>query len=151
MILDERTEFADATSVGAPNSSTVNVGDIIDTQVVRDHGNAGRPLYLVIQVTTDIDSGSTATVSFALVSDSTTSIATNGTQTVHWASATIAEATLVAGYTFVVALPFENPAYEEYLGVQCTEHAGHALTGGAINAFLTPDPSKWKAYADATN
>jgi len=31
MFMDNNLEFADATSVGTPNGSTGNVGDIIDT------------------------------------------------------------------------------------------------------------------------
>ena len=151
MILDERTEFADATSIGAPNNTTVNVGDIIDSSVVRDHGNAGRPLYLVVQVTTSFTSGGAATFSFLLVSDSTSTIATDATQTVHWESAVVAKTVTVAGYTLVVPLPMESPAYERYLAVQVKENAGQAATAGAINAFLTPDPELWKAYADGAH
>lgn len=150
MILDELTEFADATSVGTPNNSTVNVGSQIDSQVARDLG-AGQPIYLVIQVATAITSGGAATVSFILASDSTASIAVDGNQTIHYESDAIAVASLVAGYTLVVALPMESPAYEQFLGVQVRENASQALTGGAINAFLVLDPSKWKAYADASN
>lgn len=150
MILDERTEFADATSVGTPNNTTVNVGDVIDLSVARDIGN-GQPIYLVVQVTTAITSGGAATVSFLLSSDSTATLSVDGTQTSHWESDTIAVASLVAGYTLVTALPLESPAYERYLGFQVRENAGQALTAGNVNAFLTVDPHGWKSYADATN
>jgi hypothetical protein len=150
MILDERTEFADATSVGTPNNTTVNVGDVIDLSVARDIGN-GQPIYLVVQVTTAITSGGAATVSFLISSDSTTTLSVDGTQTSHWESDAIAVASLTAGYTLVTALPLESPAYERYLGFQVRENAGQALTAGNVNAFLTVDPYGWKSYADATN
>ena len=149
--MDERTEFADATSVGTPNNTTVNVGDVLDLTTARDIGAGLPPLYLVIQVTTAITSGGAATVSFLLSSDSTGTIAVDGTQTSHWESDTIAVATLVAGYTLVVPIPGEDPAYERFLGVQVRENAGQALTAGNINAFLTFNPKQWKAYSDAAN
>ncbi len=150
MFMDKRAEFADATSVGTPNNSTVNVGDIMDTSVVRDVG-AGQPVYLVVTVDTDITSGGAATVAFLLVSDSTTTIATDGTATKHIETKAIAVASLVAGYKLVVPLPSVNPAYERYLAFQVKETAGQALTAGKVNAFLTIDPHGWTAYADATN
>ena len=150
MILDETLEFADATSVGAPNNSTVNVGDVVDLNPARDIGH-GDPIYLVVQVTTAVTSGGAATVSFLLVSDSVSTPAVDGTQTVHFESAVIPKATLVAGYKLVVPLPSEGPPYERYLGVQVRENAGQALTAGNINAFLTLDAAKWTAYADAQN
>ncbi len=151
MILDELTEFADATSVGTPNNTTVNVGDIIDTgTVVRDLGQ-GQPVYVVITVDTAIVSGGAATVAFLVVSDSTTTIAVDGTATRHLESDAIPVATLVAGYTMVMQLPAVAPDYERYLAFQIREVAGQALTGGNVNAFLTSDPTGWTSYPDATN
>lgn len=151
MWIDENLEFADATSVGTPNSTTVNVGDIIDTGgVVRDLG-AGEPMYLVVQVTTLVTSGGAATVRFKLASDSTETIAVDGTQTEHLTSDSIAVASLVVGYTLVMALPSNSPNYERYLAFQVEEDAGQALTAGNVNAFLTRDARAYRAYADAVN
>lgn len=152
MWVDSNLEFADATSVGTPNNSTVNVGDIIDldTATPGDIG-VGEPLYLVVQVTTAVTSGGSAKVRFKLVSDATTTIATDGTATEHAATDDIAVASLVAGYQFVIPVPPESPAYERYLAFQCQETAGQALTDGNVNAFLTRDPRVYKAYADASN
>lgn len=150
MIIDKLTEFADAATVGTPNSSTVNVGSTIDLGVARDIGN-GQPVYVVFIVQTAITSGGAATVKFQVASDSTSTPSVDGTQTVHFTSAAIPVATLVAGYKFSVALPTEGQAYEQYLGVQVAEAAGQALTAGAIDAFLSLDPVGWKAYPDASN
>lgn len=151
MIMDDNLEFADATSVGTPNNSTVNCGDIMDSgAVVRDLG-AGEPLYLVVQVTTAVTSGGAATVAFLLVSDATTTIATDGTATKHIETDAIAVASLVAGYQMRIPLPLENPAYERYLAFQIKETAGQALTAGNVNAFITKHPYADRKYADAVN
>ena len=151
MILDERTEFADATSVGTPNNTTVNVGDIIDTSsVVRDMGQ-GQPVYLHISVDTAITSGGAATVAFRLVSDATTTIAVNGNETLHVESGAVAVASLVAGYNLTLVLPANSPDYERYLAFQVRETAGQALTAGAVNAFLSFDAHGWRSYPDAAN
>ncbi len=150
MYVDNNLEFADATSVGTPNSTTVNVGDIIDLGVARDIG-AGEPMYLVVQVTTALTSGGSATVRAKLVSDSTETIAVNGDQTEHATSDSIAVATWAIGYQLILPLPPESPPYERYLAFQLEEDAGQALTAGNVNAFLTPNPRAYQAYPDAVN
>jgi len=151
MILDERLEFADATSVGTPNNTTVNVGDIIDLGITgRDVGN-GEPLYLVIQVTTTLTSGGAAIVEFLLSSDATTTIGVDGTQTIHYRSDYFAVATLAAGYELVIPIPSRSPTFERYLAFQIRETAGQALTAGNVNAFLTRDVYGSKSYPDAVN
>lgn len=147
MILDERTEFADATALNTGAAGTYNVGDIIDSGVARDLGQ--QPVYLVIQITTAVTSAGAATVQFQLVSDATSTISTT-TQTIHAITAAIPKATLVAGYQLVIPLPAEQPAYERYLAIQQVTGVA-ALTAGAINAFLTLDPNGNRAYPDAVN
>lgn len=156
MILDKLTEFADAQSVAGTAGTTINVGSQIDLGSARDIG-AGQPLYLVINVDTSIITGGSAgTIAFQLASDSTASIATNGTQTIHYTSKAFvtdddALNALDAGATAVIiALPMEGVAYEQFLGVQAVIGTTDT-TAGKINAFLTHDVAKWKAYADATN
>jgi|TARA_Y100000310_G_scaffold132889_1_gene131828 hypothetical protein len=150
MWLDETNEFADATSVGTPNNTTVNVGDIIDLTTARDIG-IGEKVAVVVQVTTAITSGGAATVAFLIVSDATTTIATDGTATKHVESDAIAVASLVAGYQMAFYLPAEDPDYERYLAFQVKETAGQALTAGNVNAFITKDIASWSSYADANN
>lgn len=149
MWIDETLEFADALALAALNGSAELVGDVIDLGgVSRDIGQ-GQPLYLVLQVTTTITSGGAASVEFELASDDAAAIATNAAQTTHWRSDTILVTSLVAGFTFVIPLPMGGPPYERYLGVIARETASQALTAGAVNAFLTTDPSGWTSYADA--
>lgn len=155
MIFDDRTEFCDAVACNTGAAGTYNLGDIIDLTTARDMGN-GQPVFLVITVDTEIITGGSAgTVQFLLVSDATTTIATDGTATTHYASkAFVTDDTalteLQAGEVAVcVALPLEGPAYERYLAVQQVTGTT-AITAGKINAFLTLDPyAAKKSYADA--
>lgn len=156
MILDERTEFADAVSVAKTAGSSYLIGDVIDTSVIRDLGN-GTQLYFVITVDTEIiTAGSAGTIVFKLASDSTASIATDGTATEHFVSRSFVtddsaanDAEMNAGGVPVcIAIPMEGKAYERYLGVLVTVGTTDT-SAGKINAFLTADPSRWKAYPDA--
>src|SRR5690606_26286134 len=157
MIMDERTEFADAESV-AGSAGTALIGDVIDLEVVRDIGN-GQPVYLVITVDTEIITGGSAgTINFALASDAQAAIATDGSTTVHFQTrdfvtddALANDDELNAGSTIAcVPLPLEGPEYERYLGILATIDTT-AVTAGAINAFLTLDPTGWQSYPDAAN
>lgn len=142
MILDERTEFADALAVTA--SAITDVIDLGATPTLRNLGGGPENLWLVIGVDTTATAVGAATVTFSLESDSTADLATSAT--VHYTSAVIPKATLVAGYSFAVPIP--SGQYERYLGVRATVATG-PLTAGKFNAFLTNDASKWQAYADA--
>jgi hypothetical protein len=151
MILDKRTEFCDAVSCNTGAAGTYNLGDIIDLGAVSPSRDLGgdMALYLVVTVDTGITTASAAgTVAFQLVSDGTDTIATNGTQTVHATSrAFVTGSTAIAAGTtlFAIQLPLEGAAYERYLAVQQVTGTT-ALNAGKINAFLTEDVARWKAY-----
>lgn len=158
MILDERTEIADAVSVAAI-ASTALIGDQIDLSAVHRDIGVGEPLYLVITVDTEIITGGNAgTIQFSLVSDATAAIAIDGSATVHWTSklfvtddAAANDAQMNAGGVIaVVALPQEGAVYERYLGLLAII-ATTTVTAGKINAFLTHDAAKWAAYAEGAN
>lgn len=147
MILDERTEFCDATSA-ILNIGNAIIGDVIDLKLSTTNPNTtvdleGSDMYLVIQVDTTFV-GATSTTKFELASDSTADLATS--KTVHFATAAIPVATLVAGYT-VCAVKLPSGSYERYLGLWETVATAN-VTAGKINAFLTSDPALWRAYAD---
>lgn len=146
MILDERTEFCDATALNTGGAASYLVGDVIDLTVARDIGGGEANLYLVIQVDTTATSGGSATAAFSLASDAQAAIAVDGSATIHAVTAAIPVATLVAGYQVaVIPLPRGIPAYERYLGILQTT-AVAAFTAGKINAFLTDNPGKWTPY-----
>lgn len=153
MILDDSLEMADATSLGTPNGSTVNVGSTIDLNAAGVDVGTGEPMAVVVQITTAVASGGAASIRFKVVSDATATPSTDGTATEHGSTDTIGKATWVAGYQVVIPLAHFNPAYERYLGLQVQETASQALTAGAANAFLVPlsHVRSWKSYADASN
>lgn len=157
MILDKKLELCDAVSVAKTAGATPqNIGDIIDLDAARDIGS-GQPLYLIITVDTSIiTAGSAGTIAFQLVSDSTDTIATDGTQSIHLQTAKFvtddaALNDLDAGeVVFVGALPQDaQKPYERYLALQ-TIVLTTDTTAGKINAFLTTDPTGWKAYPNPT-
>tara|TARA_R110002153_G_scaffold253645_2_gene411756 strand:+ start:1986 stop:2435 length:450 start_codon:yes stop_codon:yes gene_type:complete len=149
MILDERSEFCDATALDTAGTGRDLVGDVMDLgPTARDMG-AGQPMYLVLSVDTSVTSGGSATVEFELCSDAQAAIAADGTATIHASTGAIAKATLVAGYETIIALPVGN-TYERFLGIVANVGAA-ALTAGKINAFLTMDHKAHRSYPDATN
>lgn len=143
MILDERTEFADATALSTAATGLALVGDVIDLGT--DGINEVDGIELAISVDTAVTSAGAATVEFQLVSDAQAAIAVDGSATVHYKSAAVPKATLVAGYG-VVNVKLPKGQYERYLGI--LQNVGTAaLTAGKINAGLTALDPSWKAFA----
>lgn len=161
MIIDSLLEFADATALSTAGTGLARLGDQIDlgggtgpdgvtTFDPQDYGN-GEPMYLVIQVTTAFTTGTTSEVAFVVASDAAAAIATNGSATEHIRTPALDSGTYVAGFTLCVPLPVGvDVPYERYLGV-LQDVTTAALTGGAVNAFLSRDPIGWKALPDANN
>lgn len=157
MILDERTEFADAVSVVAA-ASTFLLGDVYDLQISRDIGAADH-LFFTITVDTEVITGGVAgTIKFQLVSDAQAAIAIDGTATVHYDTGTLVtddaaanDPLLSAGKTLCqVAVPMEGRTFERYLGVLCTIGTT-ATTAGAVSAFMTPDRHTHRYYAEGVS
>lgn len=145
MILDERNEFCDATALNTGGAGSYLIGDVIDTGGDGAEGNSDN-LYLMIQVDTAATSGGAATGQFHLCSDAQAAIAVDGTQTIHFSTAAIPVATLVAGYQ-VCAVELPRGTYERYLGIVQTTGTA-AFTAGKVNAFLTNNPYAIKAFPD---
>lgn len=154
MILDDRLEFADALAINTGAAGTYLLGDIVDlnpaaqppANQVRDVGR-GEPVYFVATVDTSLASA-TCTFTLQLITDDNTSMSSPA---VLWASPAFAQAAATAGTVLAaVMLPIEGVAYERYLGIQQVTGTA-AFTAGKINAFLTSDVSRWKAYKDASN
>ena len=150
MMHDKLTTFAKATALNTGGAGTYLVGDVIDLQSSTDIGQ-GHPLFLVLNIKTTATSGGAATAVFSLASDAQAAIATNGTATVHVASGVRALASMSAGSNVMkVIIPMEGNVYERYVGILQTT-AGAAFTGGTIDAFLTINPSGWKALPEGMN
>jgi len=149
MILDERTEFCDATALNTGAAGSYLLGDQIDlTKTTSDPGN-GEPVYLVITVDTGITvASSTGTVSFTLASDAAAAIAVDGSATAHFTTASFATSTTaIPAGTVLACVPLPFGTYERYLGIFQTTGTT-AINAGKINAFLTHDPAKWLATPD---
>ncbi len=153
MWIDERAEFCDATAISPAQDTTALLGDVMDLSVNRDIGQ-GHPMYLVLQVTTAFAGGTS--YKFILASDSSATIAVDGSETRHFETDTYTQAQMTVGFTAVWPLPMGDTAqgedtagYERYLGILVTDVGTN--TSGAINAFLTPDPYGWTTYPDANN
>lgn len=147
MILDSRLEFADAVALSTAGTGLRLVaGSQVDTGAVERDLGQGDSLWFVVQVDTAV-TGTSSTVAFILASDASAAIAIDGTATIHYESAAIPEASLVAGYQIAAKVPTELPVYERYLGVLIRVGVA-ALSAGKINAFLTNDVSKIKHYND---
>lgn len=148
MILDELLEFADATALNGGGAGTYLVGDQIDLGTAPSPGpraGVGGPLYLVIQSSTSFVSGGGGSVAFVLASDSTASIATDGSATEHFRTRAYTAAQGAAGAVLAIVRLPEHATYERYLGIlQVVTTA--AFSAGAINAFLTHDVSNWVAH-----
>jgi hypothetical protein len=156
MILDERLEFADALAFNTGAPATFNVGDVADTHgptighnvgqnVRRDLGAGDEQMWLVIKTVAALATGS---VQFALISDDINP-PDLATRTVHALSPVFAPAAAPAN-TILWATPLPSGQYERYVGVQQIT-SGAAITAGSFDAFLTADPSIWRAYADNVN
>ena len=140
MIIDERLEFCDNVTLTTATGTALQ-GDVINIENSRDIG-MGQPLYWIIQVSTAVTSGGSATCNFTLASDATAAIK-------HVETGAIAKADLVAGYRKVIPLPMSGK-FEQFVGVNLTTAAA-ALTAGAIDSFITYDPAGWTAQPDAAN
>jgi hypothetical protein len=150
MILDERSEFADAAAIAlnignaiAPNTDVMDLGA---TPTLRDLGN-GRQVYLVLQVDTAFV-GNNATVQFQLASDSTANLATSRTNHIDTGALALGAGSTtnwsVVGFTRIYSLPVEA-TYERYLGLWMTVVTAN-VTAGKLNAFLTTDVAAWRSY-----
>lgn len=158
MLMDERNEFADAVSVAAA-AGTALIGDVIDLKPHTTNPNTtvdieGSDLYLVIQTDTEIITGGSAgTLQFQLASDAQAAIAVDGSASVHIttpsfvtddAGANSAELN-AGGVIYCGKLP--SGSYERYLGILAITGTT-TTTAGKINAFLTADPARYRAYGD---
>lgn len=152
MILDERVEFADATTLPT-GTGTNNIGDVVDLSAgvpvqtaTRIGADASKQLYIHFTVTTAVTSGGAATVQFQVVSADDDALSTN-VVIINQTDA-IAVATLVAGYQEIVALPHKIGG--RYLGIREVV-ATAALTAGAIDSGIMFDEHGTYAYPDAQN
>lgn len=138
MLIDTQLKFSDAQAVASTQIST-NVVDLRNaaTPATVDEGlTIGQDFWLVVQVITAFTTGTSATLTLTLESDSAVGLATS--PVVHATlGTTIAAATLVAGYQ-IARIQLPSADYKRYLGLRYTVNVG-TFTAGSVTAFLTPD------------
>lgn len=135
--VDARLEFSSAQALTATADST-NVVDL--TQSARQIG-AGQPMWVHFNVTVAADvANGDETYQFNIATGSATSL---GTQI---STMTIPRATLVAGYTFSMAVPVER--MERYVGVEYV--LGGTSPSVTVDAYMSDQEAyTWTSYADA--
>ena len=150
---DTLATFCTATSVAASATTTTRIGSQIDLQTTTSQVGVGQPIYLVIVTTTEIITGGTAgVITFKLASDSSASVATDGSATdlivtrsyVTDDSAANSPQLNAGGVIHCGPLPAMSGG-ERYLGLLCVTTTT-TTTVGAVSAFLTTDPSAYMAY-----
>lgn len=149
MIMDENLVIIDSTAVDAV-AGTAAVGDVIDLDTIGRRLFAGHNLSLVIEVTTAFTSAGSSTNAFQLVSDATTTLAADGTETLHGQTETFGKAALVIGAKIIMPVPAGLPTAERYLGLQVVT-AVATTTAGSISAYFVMDAQDWAALPEGTN
>ena len=149
MIVDKLTEFGEDFDIAEAAGTLLFTNQIDLGAAGRDIG-AGQQVFLCIFITETVSTGSSPTVNFRLRSDDSAAIHAS-TSSAHFETGAIAAASLTAGTKLDFALPHAGGVpYERYLGLQAVIATATTTTGKA-SAFLSLDPSGWKAYSDATN
>jgi hypothetical protein len=104
-----------------------------NVNTARDLGG-GDPLWLVIDWTTAVTSGGSATLDVQFVTQSASTLAS---PTVIYDFTAIGKATFVAGYRQIARVP-RSSSYAQYVGVQVVVGTA-ALTAGSCIAWLGKD------------
>ena len=151
MILSEFSNFCDDEVLAVTAGAETFEGKSLDLGAATpgDIG-VGEPLYFVVQAATNIRCGAnTGTLEIRLVSDDqATIVPADAVEHYVTTIATTTTATNAGDYLAVVQLPREGTAYKEFLGVTCKPVGEDLAASTKINAFLTKDAPKIKAYAD---
>jgi hypothetical protein len=144
MIRDHELMFSDAQALTATALSTnvIDLGPLSGGNLTRDiTGGDGGQMFLHVNVGTLFESGGASTLVITLESDDNTSLSS---ATTHYTSASIAKASLVAGYELIVPMPVAN--YQRYLALRYTVGTAN-FTAGAISATMVRGIRNYPYYA----
>ncbi len=147
MITDRLTTFGMPVDLDTSGTGTEQVGNVIDTGVSDHDLGVGYPFYFWAAMQSEATSGGAATLKLQLVTADDEDITTNVevlTETEEFALADLDEGMFLTAHT----IPFAH--YRRYIALrQVTGTA--AFTGGAVNATLTQEPDRWRAYPEGMN
>jgi hypothetical protein len=136
MILDANLKFSDDQAVTA----TADATNIIDQAMALRDAGTGKPLYVMVVVTTALTN--TGTVTVALQSDSTTTMTPDKTRDLF----VIPAASAVGSVFFQALSPGGEVEQLQYLGLKYT--VSGTVSTGKVKAFLTQDVQRWVAKAN---
>ena len=147
MITDKLTTFGMPVALDTSGTGTEQIGKVIDTGVADHELGVGYPFYFYISSAADATSAGAATAQFELVTADDEDITTN--VEVLITSKEFALADMAEGeFLVAVTLPFGH--YRRWLALRQTTGTA-AFTGGSVNAFLTQEPDRWRAYPEGLN
>tara|TARA_R100001460_G_scaffold16799_3_gene36622 strand:- start:21675 stop:22133 length:459 start_codon:yes stop_codon:yes gene_type:complete len=152
MLIDKSLEMADAVDISASAGGPTKVGTGIDLRPVGVTDNAtldmsvGENLQFVVDFTTAVLSGGSATVNVHLTTADNEALTSNPVDI--FTTGAQAKADLIVGKRFRVALPKAD--YKRFLGVRITTGTA-TTTAGAINAFLVKDVNAWTSTDTRTD
>jgi hypothetical protein len=149
MILDENLLFGYKTALSTAAPATSKYGKALDLLNINLDRGEGWPFYFCAFVNVAATSGGAATLALALTHADNEDLTTNPVNLYLSPTFALADLTPAGKLLFMVALP-KGVLYKRWLGVRQIVGA-HALTAGALNVFLTPDPDNWRAYAEGAN
>lgn len=144
MYIDKHLEIADNVSIAATAGSAV-VGVGVPHEYAGFEPNSGRNLFVVITVSVPVV-GVGASVQFRIVSDAATPVHVS-TSTQHAETGAIPIAALNAAGRVIIPLPEGPAAYEGFIGLVVVT-SGATTTAGSINAFITMDAERWRAFPE---
>lgn len=155
MFIDMQTTFsgtvaADGTKTGQALTATAISTNVLDRAgglasgfpTLEDEGTNPDESWLIVQVQTAAAGGDAAkTLTITLESAADAGL-TSG-PVVHFASAALTGAQLIAGFT-AVRVPLPSADYKRFTGLRYTVSAG--FTAFNILAYITPDPQRNVIY-----
>lgn len=159
-MLDKLAEFADAASVAMTAGSTALVlPNQIDQLITVAYPGIGDPVYFVCSVATAIVAAGAGSLEVQLVSDASASTATDTTVTYHLRSPAITTANNATSnpagkVLYACALPIAQASgtgvvnSERFLAARILATTQN-ISSGAVDCYLTTDPSAYVAYANA--
>lgn len=160
MYVDTQTSFSDSQALTATAISS-NVYDLFSTlaggtsnangvspNAKLDIGSGPGDLYLVVRTNVALTGGTSPTLTITLETADDAGLTTN--DQVLFSSGALAQSAFSAAGSTLVAIRLPIALYRRYVGLRYTITGG-PLTGGSVDAFLTPTLDIDRVYQSAIN
>jgi len=157
MYVDTQTQFSNSQAL--TSTAISNVLDIFSTLAGGTTNPAGispntrldiggRELYLIVSVNAQLTGGTSPTLAVTLETADDSGLTTN--DTVLYSTGALSQAVFGPAGTLLIAMPLPLALYRRYVGLRYTITGG-PLTGGSVDAFLTPTLNVNRIYQSAIN